>query len=57
LNSLFWMLAARLGEALGLQVVQCPATRALDLNFNDAADRGEFAVALATPYVLHENHP
>ncbi|MNS49725.1 hypothetical protein D3C72_823430 [compost metagenome] len=57
MNSLLWMLAARLGEALGLQVGQCPATRALDLYFNNAACSGEFAVALAATYVLHENHP
>jgi len=57
MNSLFWMLAARWGEAPGLQVVQCPATRALDLYFKEAAGGGEFAAALAATYVLHENRP
>jgi hypothetical protein len=57
MNSLFWMLAARWGEALGLQVVQCPATRALDLYFKEAAGGGEFAAALAATNVLHENRP
>jgi len=47
------MLTAFWQEARGLQVVQCPAARALDLYFNEAARGGKFAAAMAAADVLH----
>lgn len=34
-------------------MIECPAARALDLQFGEALGGGEFAVALATADVLH----
>ena len=53
MNSLFWMLAAHWGEALGLQMVERPATRTFDLEFLKAAGGGQLATAMAATYVLH----
>jgi hypothetical protein len=53
MNSVFWMLAARWGEALGLQVIERPATRTFDLYFLKAAGGGQLATAMAATYVLH----
>ncbi len=44
-------------EALGLQMIKCPAARALDLQFNKAARGGEFAAAMTTTYFLHVYKP
>lgn len=40
-------------EALGLQVIQRPAARALDLQFEKAAVGGELAATVAAADVLH----
>jgi len=47
----------RVQEARGLQMIECPAARALDLQFNEAARGGEFAGAMATTYFLHVYKP
>lgn len=45
-------LAAIGGEALGLQVIERAATRALDLDFNEGAGLAQQAGAIATTEVL-----
>ncbi|WP_261382013.1 hypothetical protein [Xanthomonas vasicola] len=55
-------LAAIGGEALGLQVIERAATRALDLDFIEGAGLAQQAGALATTEVLESplknpNHP
>jgi hypothetical protein len=47
------MLTAFWQEALGLQVIERPAARTLDLQFKVAAGRGELAATVAASDVLH----
>ncbi|OCR25309.1 hypothetical protein AFK24_09575 [Pseudomonas syringae] len=51
------MLLAFWKEALGLQVIKCPAARALDLQFHITARGGKFAAAMTTTYFLHVYKP
>jgi len=44
-------------EARGLQVIECPAARALDLQFGEAAGSGKFTGAMTTTYFKHVGKP
>ena len=51
------MLTAFWQEARGLQVIECPAARALDLQFGKAAGSGKFTAAMTTTYFKHDYKP